>query len=191
MSARTAPALACAMYSSSIWPRPWVPTASRCCATTSSIWKRGRGGWTHPRWPTRPCEPQWRQPGPTACPCSPAGSPSGGRWPPKPRAAEPLPGVRGLAFFGSPLHPPGKPDTARADHLDQVRIPSLFLQGTRDEFAQLDLLQRVVQRLGARATLHLIAGGDHSFKMKKSSGKTEQDVLQDLAGAKRAWADAL
>jgi predicted alpha/beta-hydrolase family hydrolase len=115
----------------------------------------------------------------------------GGRMTSQAQAAEPLPGVRGLAFFGFPLHPPGKPDTARADHLDQVRIPSLFLQGTRDEFAQLDLLQRVLQRLGARATLHLIAGGDHSFKVKKSSGKTEQDVLQELAGVMRSWADAL
>ena len=115
----------------------------------------------------------------------------GGRMTSQAQAAEALPGVRGLAFFGFPLHPPGKPDTARADHLDQVRIPSLFLQGTRDEFAQLDLLQRVVQRLGARATVHLIAGGDHSFKVKKSSGKTEQDVLQELAGVMRSWADAL
>jgi len=115
----------------------------------------------------------------------------GGRMTSQAQAAEPLRGVRGLAFCGFPLHPPGKPDTARADHLDQVQVPTLFLQGTRDEFAQLDLLQQVVGRLGKRATLHLIEGGDHSFKVKKSSGKTEQDVLQELAGAMRAWADAL
>jgi len=115
----------------------------------------------------------------------------GGRMTSQAQAAEPLPGVRGLAFFGFPLHPPGKPDTARADHLDQVRIPSLFLQGSRDEFAQLDLLRPLVVRLGERATLHLIEGGDHSFKVKKSSGKTAQDVLQELAGVMRAWADAL
>jgi predicted alpha/beta-hydrolase family hydrolase len=115
----------------------------------------------------------------------------GGRMTSQAQAAEPLPGARGLVFFGFPLHPPGKPDTARADHLDQVRIPSLFLQGARDEFAQLDLLKTVVERLGTRATLHLIEGGDHSFKVKKSSGKTEQDVLQELAGVMRAWADAL
>jgi predicted alpha/beta-hydrolase family hydrolase len=114
----------------------------------------------------------------------------GGRMTSQAQAAEPLPGVRGLVFFGFPLHPPGKPGTSRADHLDQVRIPSLFLQGSRDEFAQLDLLQAVVERLGTRATLHLIEGGDHSFKVKKSSGKTEQDVLQELAGAMRTWADA-
>jgi predicted alpha/beta-hydrolase family hydrolase len=107
------------------------------------------------------------------------------------QSAEPLPGVRGLAFCGFPLHPPGKPGTARADHLDEVQVPTLFLQGTRDEFAQLDLLQQVVARLGQRATLHLIEGGDHSFKVKKSSGKTEQDVLNELAGAMREWADGL
>ncbi len=115
----------------------------------------------------------------------------GGRMTSQAQAAEPLPGVRGLVFFGFPLHPPGKPDTARADHLDQVRIPSLFLQGSRDEFAQLELLKPLIVRLGERATLHLIEGGDHSFKVKKSSGKTEQDVLQELAGVMRAWADAL
>lgn len=115
----------------------------------------------------------------------------GGRMTSQAQAAEPLPGVRGLVFCGFPLHPPGKPDTARADHLDQVLIPSLFLQGTRDEFAQLELLQPVVEHLGARATLHLIEGGDHSFKVKKSSGKTEQDVLADVATTMRAWADAL
>jgi len=115
----------------------------------------------------------------------------GGRMTSQAQAAEPLAGVRGLVFFGFPLHPPGKPDTARADHLDQVRVPSLFLQGSRDEFAQLDLLQQVVDRLGKWPTLHVIEGGDHSFKVKKSSGKTEQDVLQELAGVMRAWADAL
>lgn len=115
----------------------------------------------------------------------------GGRMTSQAQAAEPLPGVRGLAFFGFPLHPPGKPDTARADHLDHVRIPSLFLQGSRDEFAQLDLLKGVVERLGTRATLHLIEGGDHSFKVKKSSGMTEQDVLRELAETMRIWAERL
>jgi len=115
----------------------------------------------------------------------------GGRMTSQAQAAEPLPGVRGLAFFGFPLHPPGKPGTARADHLDQVRIPSLFLQGTRDEFAQLDLLHAVIERLGKRATLHLIEGGDHSFKVKKTSGRTEHDVLNEMAGVMRKWADTL
>ncbi len=115
----------------------------------------------------------------------------GGRMTSQAQAEEPLPGVLGLVFFGFPLHPPGKPDTARADHLDQVRIPLLFLQGTRDEFAQLDLLQPVLDRLGARATLHLVEGGDHSFKVKKSTGRTEADVMAELAGAMREWADRL
>jgi uncharacterized protein len=115
----------------------------------------------------------------------------GGRMTSQAQAAEPLAGVRGLAFFGFPLHPPGKPDTTRADHLDQVRVPLLFLQGTRDEFARLDLLQQVLERLGKLATLHVIEGGDHSFKVKESSGRTEADVLNDLAGVMREWADRL
>lgn len=115
----------------------------------------------------------------------------GGRMTSQAQAAEPLAGVRGLVFCGFPLHPPGKPGTARADHLEQVQVPSLFLQGTRDEFAQLDLLQQVVGRLGTRATLHLIDGGDHSFKVKKSSGRTEADVMAELAGVMREWADRL
>jgi predicted alpha/beta-hydrolase family hydrolase len=115
----------------------------------------------------------------------------GGRMTSQAQALEPLPGVRGLVFFGFPLHPPRKPDTTRADHLDQARVPLLFLQGSRDEFAQLDLLQAVVQRLGTRATLHLVEGGDHSFKVKKSAGKTAADVLDEVAGQVRGWADAL
>ena len=115
----------------------------------------------------------------------------GGRMTSQAQAAEPLPGVRGLVFCGFPLHPSGKPDTARGEHLDATRVPLLFLQGSRDEFAQLDLLEPVVRRLGARATLHLIDGGDHSFKVKKSSGRTEQEVLHELAGAVARWADAL
>ena len=115
----------------------------------------------------------------------------GGRMTSQAQAAEPLPGVRGLVFCGFPLHPPGKPATARGDHLDATRVPLLFLQGARDEFAQLDRLEPVVERLGARATLHLIDGGDHSFKVKKSSGRTEHDVLQELAQTMRQWADRL
>ncbi len=111
----------------------------------------------------------------------------GGRMTSQTQAAEPLAAVRGLVFFGFPLHPPGKPDTARADHLDQVRVPLLFLQGTRDEFAQLDFLRPVVERLGPRATLHTIEGGDHSFKVKKSAGRTELEVLGELAGVVREW----
>jgi uncharacterized protein len=107
----------------------------------------------------------------------------GGRMTSTAQAAEPLPGVRGLVFFGFPLHPPGRPGTSRADHLDAVRVPMLFLQGTRDEFAQLELLRPVVEGLGARATLHLIEGGDHSFKVAKKSGRTAAQVMAELAEA--------
>jgi len=113
----------------------------------------------------------------------------GGRMTSQAQAKEPLPGVRGLVFFGFPLHPPGRPGVERAEHLTAVEIPMLFLQGTRDEFASLDLLQGVVQRLGSRATLHLIEEGDHSFKVPKRTGKTERDVLEELATTIEHWAD--
>src|SRR5207244_2593150 len=92
----------------------------------------------------------------------------GGRMTSIAQAEAPLPGVRGLVFLGFPLHPPGRPGDSRAEHLAQVEIPVLFLQGTRDEFADLKLLRPVVKRLGERATLHLVEGGDHSFKVLKS-----------------------
>jgi predicted alpha/beta-hydrolase family hydrolase len=113
----------------------------------------------------------------------------GGRMTSQAQAREPLPGVRGLVFFGFPLHPPGRPGVERAEHLSAIEIPMLFLQGTRDEFATLDLLQGVVKRLGSRATLHLIEEGDHSFKVPKRSGKTESDVLEELATTIQQWAD--
>ena len=105
----------------------------------------------------------------------------GGRMTSQAQAAEPLPGVRGLVFLGFPLHPPGRPATARADHLDGVRIPMLFLQGTRDDFAGLELLRPVVRRLGKRATVNLIEGGDHSFNVLKKTGRTDADVMDELA----------
>ena len=113
----------------------------------------------------------------------------GGRMTSQAQAKEPLPGVRGLVFFGFPLHPPGRPGIERAEHLSAIEIPMLFLQGTRDEFATLDLLQGVVKRLGRRATLHLIEEGDHSFKVPKRTGKTESDVLEELATTIQQWAD--
>jgi predicted alpha/beta-hydrolase family hydrolase len=114
----------------------------------------------------------------------------GGRMTSQAQAAEPLAGVRGLVFFGFPLHPPGRPGIERAEHLSRIEIPMLFLQGTRDEFAALELLQGVVQRLGSRASLHLVEGGDHSFKAPKRTGKTEPDVLDELATTIQLWADA-
>src|SRR5436309_6286981 len=105
----------------------------------------------------------------------------GGRMTSTAQAGEPLPGVRGLVFLGFPLHPPGRPGNERAEHLTQVQIPMLFLQGTRDDFADLKLLRPVIKRLGKRATLHLVEGGDHSFKVLKKSGRTDAQVMDELA----------
>jgi len=115
----------------------------------------------------------------------------GGRMTSTAQAEAPIPGVRGLVFLGFPLHPPGRPGDARADHLAQVQIPMLFLQGTRDEFADLELLRPVVKRLGDRATLHLADGGDHSFHVLKRSGRTDAEVLEELAAAVEEWATKL
>jgi predicted alpha/beta-hydrolase family hydrolase len=115
----------------------------------------------------------------------------GGRMTSTAAAEAPLPGVRGIAFVGFPLHPPGRPGTARADHLDKVAVPLLFLQGTRDEFAELKLLQPVVRRLADRATLHLIEGGDHSFHVLKRSGRNDGNVLDEIATVIADWGDRI
>src|SRR3989449_1528860 len=111
----------------------------------------------------------------------------GGRMTSGAQAKEPLPGVRGIVFFGFPLHPPGRPGTGRADHLDAVRIPLLFLQGTRDDFADLALLEPVCRRLDQRATLHIVEGADHSFRVLKRAGRTDADVLAELVQAVDDW----
>jgi len=103
-------------------------------------------------------------------------------------AARSLPGARGLAFLGFPLHPPGRPGTSRADHLDSVQVPMLFLQGTRDQFAQRDLITGVCARLGSRATLHLIDGADHSFGVPQRSGRSTSSVMDELADTLVQWA---
>src|SRR5437899_2227751 len=115
----------------------------------------------------------------------------GGRMTSTAQAEEPLPGVRGLVFLGFPLHPPGRPDDKRAEHLARVQIPMLFLQGDRDDFADLKLLKPVLKGLGDRATLHLVEGGDHSFKFLKRSGKTEADVMGELVGTIADWTGRL
>src|SRR6185436_6272916 len=99
--------------------------------------------------------------------------------------------VRGLIFFGFPLHPPGAPATERAEHLERVQIPMLFLQGTRDKLADLGLLRPVIERLGSRATLHVVEGADHSFEMLKRTGRTAADVLEELASTAASWAEQL
>jgi predicted alpha/beta-hydrolase family hydrolase len=111
----------------------------------------------------------------------------GGRMTSSAQASAPLPGLVGLVFLGFPLHPPGRPGIARAEHLDRVAVPMLFLQGTRDEFGDLTLLRQVIARLGKRATLHLIDGGDHSFKVLKSSGRTAADVMGELVRTVEEW----
>jgi len=115
----------------------------------------------------------------------------GGRMTSTAQAEDPLSGVRGLVFLGFPLHPPGRPGDKRAEHLAQVRIPMLFLQGDRDEFADLNLLKPVVKRLGAGATLYLVEGGDHSFHVLKRSGRTDADVMTELVQAIVDWSRQL
>lgn len=95
--------------------------------------------------------------------------------------------VRGVVFLGFPLHPAGKPATERAEHLASVALPMLFLQGTRDKLAGLDLLRPVVTTLGARATLHVVDGADHGFHVLKRSGRTDDDVLDELADVTAGW----
>jgi uncharacterized protein len=115
----------------------------------------------------------------------------GGRMTSAAAAVTLLPGVRGLVFLGFPLHPPGQPGTSRADHLDRVDVPMLFLQGTRDEFARLDLITDVCEGLEPNATLHLVDDGDHSFGVPKRSGRTPAEVLTELTDTIEQWSRAL
>jgi len=115
----------------------------------------------------------------------------GGRMSSQAAAQQVLPGVRGLVFFGFPLHPPNKPGTKRAEHLAKVPVPMLFLQGTRDTLADLKLLRPICKDLGKLATLHVIETADHSFHVLKSAGKSDADVLRELAQATAAWVEKL
>jgi predicted alpha/beta-hydrolase family hydrolase len=112
----------------------------------------------------------------------------GGRMTSQAQARSELGGVVGLAFFGFPLHPAGKPSRERAAHLSDVRIPMLFLQGTRDKLAEPDLLKPVVDGLGPRATLHLVEGADHSFHVPARSGRSDAEALDHVLDAFAAWA---
>jgi predicted alpha/beta-hydrolase family hydrolase len=107
------------------------------------------------------------------------------------QAKAPLAGVQGLAFFGFPLHPAGKPSSDRADHLTDVKVPMLFLQGTQDKLAELDLLKPVVKKLGSRATLHLVEAADHSFHVPKRSGRNDSEVMVELLDMFAAWTAAM
>jgi uncharacterized protein len=115
----------------------------------------------------------------------------GGRMTSQAQAIEPLPGVRGLALLGFPLHPAGKPGSERGAHLSDVHLPMLFLQGTRDELADLGLLESLTRQLGSRATLHLFEDADHSFHVPARSGRKDADVLAELLDALVQWIDSL
>jgi uncharacterized protein len=119
------------------------------------------------------------------------GKSMGGRMTSQAAAQNLLNGVRGLVFFGFPLHPPNRPGTKRADHLAKVAIPMLFLQGTRDTFADMKLLRPICAKLSDRATLHIIESADHSFHVLKSSKRTDADVLRELAETTASWAEAI
>ncbi|HEX2547350.1 MAG TPA: alpha/beta family hydrolase [Ramlibacter sp.] len=111
----------------------------------------------------------------------------GGRMTSQAQALEALPDVHGLVFVGFPLHPAGKPSRTRAEHLAQVGLPMLFLQGTRDTLADIGLVREVTGELADRATLHVIDGADHAFHVLARSGRTDGQVLQELAQVSAAW----
>src|SRR3954469_23774439 len=111
----------------------------------------------------------------------------GGRMTSQAQAKSPLPGVSGLAFLGFPLHPPGKPSTDRANHLADIRVPMLFLQGTRDELAQADLINSVTSGLGSLPTLHLAEEADHSFHVLVRSGRNDREVMDEILDALASW----
>ncbi len=111
----------------------------------------------------------------------------GGRMTSQAQAASALPGVRGLAFLGFPLHPPKRPSDERARHLFDVKVPMLFLQGTRDDFADVQLIGRTVEQLGEGASLHLLHDADHSFRVPARCGRTHAQVRREMRDAFVAW----
>lgn len=111
----------------------------------------------------------------------------GGRMTTQAQAADPLPGVRGIALLGFPLHPAGKPAAERAAHLAGVRAPMLFLQGTRDALADLDLITQTTGQLGKRATLHVVDGADHAFHVLVRSGRKDAQVREELLDTLAGW----
>ena len=115
----------------------------------------------------------------------------GGRMTSQAQSKAPLPGVKGLAFLGFPLHAARKPSSERAEHLTGIAIPMLFLQGTRDGLADLGHLKPVIIALGTKATLHEVDGGDHSFAVLKKSGRTNEEALAEVLDTLAAWIEAL
>lgn len=130
----------------------------------------------------------------TACaglPLIAGGKSFGGRMTSQAQAKAPLDGVKGIAFFAFPLHSAGKPSTERARHLTDVKVPMLFLQGTRDALAELDLIKPVVKGLGNNARLHIAEHADHSFHVLKSSGRNDREVLAEILDAFVRWVDEI
>jgi len=115
------------------------------------------------------------------------GKSMGGRMTSRAAAAGPLSGVRGLVFLGFPLHAPGRAGSARGAHLAEVTVPMLFIQGTRDTLAQIDLIRELASSLGSRATLHVVEGGDHSFAVLKRSGRDPSEVKQEVVDTVVSW----
>jgi hypothetical protein len=115
----------------------------------------------------------------------------GGRMTSQAQAKLPLDEVRGLAFLGFPLHPSGKPSVARADHLSEIRIPMLFIQGARDKLAESALLASVTSSLGSRATVHPVSDADHAFNVPARSGRNNHDVMTEILDAFSLWIDTL
>jgi len=114
----------------------------------------------------------------------------GGRMSSQAQAAAPLAGVKGLVFLGFPLHPAGAPSAERAEHLERVEIPMLFVSGDRDALADMSLLQPLVEGLGDRATLHVVKGGDHGLRVLASSGRTPADAQAEALDAAAEWMTA-
>ncbi len=115
------------------------------------------------------------------------GKSMGGRISSQAQASDPMPGVRGLVFFGFPLHAPGRPGIARAAHLSDLDVPLLFHQGTRDKLADLELLEPIITELGGQATLAVHEGADHGFHVLKRSGRTDAEMLEDIGNETAAW----
>jgi predicted alpha/beta-hydrolase family hydrolase len=122
-----------------------------------------------------------------ALPLLAGGKSFGGRMTSQAQAASPLAGVRGLVFLGFPLHPAGRPSDARAVHLFEVEVPMLFLQGSRDKLADLELLQRLIARLGERASLRLMQDADHSFHVPARAGRRDADVQREILDTLAGW----
>jgi predicted alpha/beta-hydrolase family hydrolase len=122
-----------------------------------------------------------------ALPLFAGGKSFGGRMTSQAQAASPLPGVRGLVFLGFPLHPAGRPSDERAAHLFDVQVPMLFLQGTRDQLADLSLLQTLVGKLGTRSTLKLFRDADHSFHVPARSGRKDSEIIAEVSQALADW----